>query len=313
VEDVLRAEPLGRVARARLREVNRAVYVKELCPPAALPASDRERLVRAFEEERRLLGEVRDSRVVRPLDFGRTEVGTYFLVFDCPETMGARHMPVDPRALPRDEWVRVGAEVCRALAALEERGLTPPVFEPESVALTGAGEVRFLPVQFGGLALRVGLPPAFHRPGGPYPSPESPDSGSLAVGALCFSVGAWLYAMLSGDTSRSMAAVVSAGGRPEPLWMRNPEIRGPVDDAVQRALDPDPARRFPGMAAFAEALEAAAASRAPAAGASAPSAEPVTKPAAEESPALAYGLWALGLAVAGSLAGWILAQLAPPP
>src|SRR4051794_30604269 len=79
IEEVHWVEPLGRVLKARLPELNREVYLRELCPPSSLLPADQERLVRAFEAEARVLSRTVDPRLPRPADLGTTERGTHFL------------------------------------------------------------------------------------------------------------------------------------------------------------------------------------------------------------------------------------------
>src|SRR4051794_9247466 len=88
IEEVCWIEPVGRVVRGRLPELNRRVLLRELCPPATLLPADGERLLRGFEAECRLLAALEDPRVPRPCDAGATGRGTRFVAYEEPEASG---------------------------------------------------------------------------------------------------------------------------------------------------------------------------------------------------------------------------------
>jgi hypothetical protein len=99
-----------------------------------------------------------------------------------------------------------------------------------------------------------------------YMAPEQARLGStLDVRADVYALGALAYHMLTGrppSLPASVAAVADAAALPvvRPSKIR-PDIPSPVDGVVLRALNPHPGRRWPSAAAFADALDAAAAAR----------------------------------------------------
>jgi len=317
VESVLRIEPLGRLLSGRLSGSTRAVYIQELCPPATLPAADRERLVRAFEAEGRALWRLPEPRVLRPCDSGSGAADTRYLVFDRPETAGYQPLPSDPRSCSTARWAELAGEICRALAALHAAGIQPVQFEPSSIWISGQGDVLYLHLGWSHFPVRQELPRSLAPPHPLYASPELLAGLDATPSSLTFSVAAWLYVQLSGLPA-SPAALVAAGRRPDPLWNINREVSASLDDAIQRALHPDPERRYASLREFAEALTGAAPVASP--GASASPDEPTLAMQAGTGSNTSgmslpwqWGAWAAGLAVAGALAGWALAVSLPAP
>ncbi len=248
VEEVLRVEPLGRVSRASLPELGRRFYVRELHPPAFLPEADRDRLRSAFERECRLLAQLDDPRLPRPYDFGATAEGSRFLAYEEPDPARFGPPPRDRRAWAPEVWTQAGVSLCQVLSALLEAGAVPCQVDPEGLLVAPDGEIRYLPLGLTHFAVRLALPSSLAAPS-PYAAPEARDPDASAGPALAYSVGAWLYVMLSGDDSQ--AARLSTG-RPPPLWSLHPAVRASVDDVVQAALRREAAERLSGSAGSAE-------------------------------------------------------------
>jgi serine/threonine protein kinase len=308
-----RIEPVGRIVEALLPELNRDVYIRELCPPPTLTLPDRERLLHAFESEAALLGRVADPRVARPSDVGWTLTGTLFLAYDPPEREGYGPLPQEPGALNAEAWAQLAAEVCRAAAALADAGVLLHEVDPEFIFLSAQGGLRLLPLGMGHLPLHLGLPAGLVA-GSPYAAPEVARGAAPGAPALCFSIAAWLYTMLAGRGRPSPASLVAAGVQPEPLWTINGAVPVALDDAIRAALSPDPTSRPADLRSFAGALQSSMRSTRglPIVPPKAEVSGPVTPAGEQPSPALQFLAWAVGLGVAGSLCGWVLGQLFPP-
>lgn len=312
IDEVSRAEPFGRVLRARLPEIDRSVYLREVRLPATLPAEDRARLTRAFLEECRLLVSLRDPRLAAPCDYGLTEAGTAFIAYDRPEAAGCE--PVSPvrRGRPVPACLHDAAEMARALATLWAAGVVYYPFQPESFFVSPIGSIEFLHLGTAQLPLRLGLPGSRALAQDPYAAPEERAGQEITESALIFSLAAWLYAALSGDERHSPAADIAAGRQPEPLWIRNPGVLSSVDSTVQRALCQDPAARFPTLAAFAAALASATPAAPPGPALRPPTQEPGTAAGGgpeAATPLLGWVAGAVGLGLAGWLSGWAIAAL----
>lgn len=305
IEATLREEPLGRVLRGRLPELNRGVWIGELCPPPALPTEPRERLLRGFEEECRRLVEVGDPRVQRPCDLARTDDGVPFVVFDRAEALGYEPLP-ERRELPPEEWVRIAVATCEILQALLDAGISVPALHPANLFRAENGTLRYVPLQFGkGPARRLDTAHST------IASPELLARGQTSPAGLVYAVAAWLYGQLAGLPAHELAARALAGEQPEPVWSHNAAVRAPVSDALETALRNRPEERYPTPRALAAALlagEIQAVSPAPAA--------PTAGPPEPRDPVLLVGWWITGAALitlAGVLFGWVLAQVRQIP
>jgi len=311
IEKTCRMNAVGRVVVARHQQLNRRVYLKELCPSPAIAASDREELYRAFERECASLAGTLDLRVARPVDVGLSAAGTRYLAFELPTAH--EPLPDDPGALSAEEWLRLGVEVGGTLSGLLAGEIPLRWLEPECFFLSRPGEVAYLHLSLEHLML-----PFADRYGAPSPrfgAPEIARPEVAAEAALVFSVGAWLYRALSNDPTTSPAAAVAAGRTPEPLWHLNPAVPAVVDETVRKALSPDPAQRYGSMAAFTTALECCRAKTAASGRPPVPAFEPTLAFAGAEERFAAwhYAAWAGGMGLAGSAIGWALARVIPLP
>lgn len=290
VDEVWREEAAGRIVRARDPRGEGAVLITELFLP---PEPDPQRALRAeaLHSAAEALARVSHPSVARPCDLGETET-SFFAVFQRPDPSEYRPLSDVYRSLGVEELVAAAGQATEALAALVAASAAPPRFCPEFVLRSRSGAVKLLPLELT-VPLAAGEPP-----------PHAPPAGLSGAGALAYSVAAWLYLALAPGAAPPREQAEQGRG-PEPLWTLNPSVRAAVDEALQNALAPGPVERS--LQDLARALRSrAAANPAPP---PAPPADPM-----ESEPELPrwllYGGWA-GMALAGSLAGWILAQAFP--
>ena len=305
IDATVREEPLGRVLRGRLPELNRGVWLGELCPPPAHSAEPRARLIRAFEEECCRLMEVGDPRVQRPCDLARTGDGVPFVVFDRPETLGCEPLP-GRRELSPEEWVRIAVGTCEILQALQDAGIAVAALQPANLFRAEDGTPRYVPLHFGnGLG---GGAEASHPAIG---SPELLALGQASAAGLVYSVAAWLYGQLTGLPAHELAGRALMGEPLEPVWSYNAAVRTEVKNALETALRIRLEERYPSLRAFADALLADEIPPAPPTVASVAAASPPPR-----DPMLLVGWWITGAALVtllGVLCGWVLAQVRPIP
>lgn len=302
VDAVQREEPLGRLLRARLPELERGVWIAELCPPAALTPDERDAWSTRFEEDARRLMDIGDPRVLRPCDLARSDDGCLFLVFDRADTAEFGALPADAGRLEPEEWIDAAAAACEMLQAVRDAGVDVTLLQLENLLRSDSGELRYLPVHFAHLS-RV-----YAAPTEAISSPEERSGGLPSATALVFAVGAWLYGCLADRLAEQLADDCLRGIPPEPLTAIRASIRPAVSAALETALRLDPAERFESLRDLAEALE--------------PRGRPwIGTPADAAEPSAWKGAvaarWAVTAAIAlaalGLLFGWAAAQLFPLP
>ena len=93
-----------------------------------------------------------------------------------------------------------------------------------------------------------------------YLDPELADGAEPSAASDQYALGVVCYEALSGSvpyTGHAPLAVIRAADRAAHAPL-DPDVHGPLAGVVERAMDRDPAKRFPNCAAFAEALRAGA-------------------------------------------------------
>jgi serine/threonine-protein kinase len=227
----------------------------------------RSHVVSRFEREAMAASRVRHENVLevhRPVTIlQETRFFTMELLvgLDLADTLASQ-----PR-LPLARAVRIARGVARGLGAAHQAGVVHRDVKPENVFLVHAADgsevVKVLdfgaawvmgeePLKAGRITARSG---AVGTP--EYMAPEQLAGALGHPSADVYSLGIVLYEMLSGAvpfTGATWVEVAQAHARaPVPLLLGAPE---PLVRALSTALEKEPARRFPNMAAFEGALAA---------------------------------------------------------
>ena len=217
--------------------------------------------------EGRLMARVRHPNVVTILGAQRIAgVSGLWMEFVEGRTLAAEVGERGP--FDADELVQVGAELARALDAVHRAGLVHRDVKAQNVLREAGGRVVL--GDFGtGLELdepdeaRGGLAgtPAYLAPEIFARAPATPQSDLYSLGALLFHLATGQHAV-PGRSLRDLRDAHARGTRQSMEALR-PDLPGPIRQAIDRALDPDPERRFESGAAMAAALEACAVSSRP--------------------------------------------------
>lgn len=208
-----------------------------------------------FEQEAQILRRADSERLVRIHDFGELpdgrpyQVMTYAAGGTLAERLAAGPLPVHTA-------LRTAAEIARATTDLHEAGVLHRDLKPSNVLYDIVrGTERVLVADLGlakAIAHASGFTVVAGTPG--YMAPEqSRPGGGIDVRADVHAIGAMAYQMLTGHAPQANKA---------PSRLR-PQISRQVDRVVLRALDAERDRRWPTAAAFAAALDEAAAGSAP--------------------------------------------------
>ncbi|MFC8616942.1 serine/threonine-protein kinase [Micromonospora purpureochromogenes] len=220
-----------------------------------------------FGEEARILRRAESDRLVRVLDVGELADGRPYLVMTYASggTLAER---LETGPMPVRDALATAADLARGVAVLHDLGIIHRDLKPSNVLFTGPGTAERVLVGDLGLAKALAHGSGFTiiagSPG--YMAPEQARlGGGLDARADVYALGALAYHMLTGrppSLPASVQAVAAAAAMPvvRPSKVR-PDIPSRVDGVVLRALNPDPARRWPSAAAFADALDVAATAR----------------------------------------------------
>lgn len=253
----LGAGGMGVVYEGRDPELDRRVAIKVLHE-----ASDTDAGV--LRREARLLAGFAHEHSVTVFDIGTDpETGQLWLAMELVDGVDMRRwLEAEPRS--RSDVLQTFTACGSALAAMHRAGLSHGDFKPENV-LVGEGVVK---VADFGLARLVGEPSVgrsfeavsadretLSTVGGGtagYIAPERLDGGKASPKADQFALAVAVYEALHGKLPYASDEDARQGRRVE-------SERDPLDTILARALDPDPAQRFPDCDAFVAELRATAA------------------------------------------------------
>jgi Tol biopolymer transport system component len=240
----------GDVYRAWDPRLDRDVALKLLSADRAAP-------VPTVVDEARLLARVRHPNVitVHGADVIEGRVGLwmeYIRGTTLAEAVGT-HGPFGAR-----EAASIGIDLCRALAAVHSAGLVHRDIKPQNVMREAGGRIVLMDFGAGGeessRRVRCGIA------GTPlYLAPELFDESPATVRSDIYSLGVLLYFLVTGthpvtgDTAGDLRARHTEGTRRR-LRDARADLPAPFVDAVERALDPDPAHRYDSAGAFEAAL-----------------------------------------------------------
>jgi serine/threonine-protein kinase len=252
---------MGIVYLARdLRHV-RPVALKILLPElAAYSGSDR------FRREIHFAARLQHPHILTVLDSGRVgerggDGGHLWYTMPFVEGESVRDRLRREGQLPLGDALRITTESARALDYAHQQGVIHRDIKPENILLTRDGTT--LLADFG-IARAVGAEDGLTRTGVPigtpaYMSPEATDDAELDARSDQYSLASVLYEMLAGEapyTGKSVHAIVARR-----LTSPIPSVRAlraavpaAVDEAIRKAMAPEPADRFASVAGFAQAL-----------------------------------------------------------
>jgi eukaryotic-like serine/threonine-protein kinase len=214
-----------------------------------------------FLREIRLTGRLIHPRILSLLDSGNAGGQLWFTMpYIDGETLRDR-LNRDLR-LPVDEAVRLTREIAEAVEHAHGHGIVHRDIKPENILLA---EGRPLVADFGiAKALGEAAGSRLTETGlvigtAAYMSPEQAAGDPIDARTDIYSLGCVLYEMLAGEppfagpTGHAMIARRMAGP-PRYLRIVRPDAPVEVDEALQRALAPEPEDRFESAARFAHAL-----------------------------------------------------------
>jgi serine/threonine-protein kinase len=227
----------------------------QLIPLASLSEDERAR----FEESAQAARKLDHANIARVFDTAAEDDHVVF-VSEYVEGESAEEWIDEHEPMPADAVLRIGFQVANALAAAEERGVSPRAIQPANlIILPGVAADGGWP----GIKVRnFGLPPVKLNSGQgetrelvpsmppQFASPEQRENRALDVRSDIFSLGATMWFLLAGSAPPAAEANES-GPR-----LSAPDVPRFVRNLVSRMLRTDPEERPQDLAAFAERIRA---------------------------------------------------------
>ncbi|MBF6605958.1 MAG: Stk1 family PASTA domain-containing Ser/Thr kinase [Chloroflexi bacterium] len=248
---------MATIYRAHDSQLDRDVAVKVLRPEYG---RDPDFGVR-FRHEAQAAASLNDPNIVSVYDFGQDEHGPYIVMelVDGEDlaTIIRRNGPLGVR-----QAARLTAEVARALSAAHARGIVHRDVKPGNILVATDGRVKV--TDFGiarAIAEAQMTLPGLTLGSVHYFSPEQARGEQTTAASDIFSLGIVLYEALTGrrpfegDGAAAIAVARLQGPTPDPSAVMS-GIPASIAALDRRALERDPADRFPSAAAMADALEA---------------------------------------------------------
>jgi serine/threonine protein kinase len=273
LEEQIGAGGLGQVYRGRHLRLDKAFAVKLLLP--AFVADDAVR--KRFDREAQALSRLTHPCCVGITDYGISAEHGPYIVMELVEGVAlSHHTRGDGLAL--GESLELVAMVLRGLEHAHDQGIAHRDLKPDNIMLVERPlePGRLLPriLDFGLAKIRAGLGAGAAAElthagllvGTPaYMAPERIAVGRKAGGddtlADIYSVGIILYELCCGrrpfvDDDLTAVVDMQLNQPPPPPSNLRPSLPAELDAVVLRALEKEPAARFPTAVAFREALEA---------------------------------------------------------
>ena len=251
---------MGAVFRARQETPSREVALKALRPGLAS-----ESLLKRFDQEVRVLGNLEHEGIARIHDAGVQDGVPFFVM----EFVHGVSVTADARGKSREERIDVFLRICGAVQFAHERGVVHRDLKPANILVDERGAPRVL--DFGVARVTDGELRAITQStiAGQlvgtlaYMSPEQAAGARDAVDARAdvYALGVILYELLAGrrplavdDTTIPEAVRMICDRDPTLLGEIDPSLKGDLETIAAKALEKEPARRYASAAALADDL-----------------------------------------------------------
>ncbi len=239
---------------------------------------DTQAVIGRFLQERRILARLAHPNIARLLDAGAAGDGRPYLVMERVDGLTIDRW-CEQRRLSLQQRLELMCQVCEAVYAAHREQIVHRDLKPSNVLVDKAGEVKLLDFgvsklagEDGGDQTQTVLGMAPLTPD--YAAPEQLLGQPVTAATDVYALGLLLYRLLTGQlphSRTSLAAAVTASGnddrvtRPSlmlrqtraatvPKTFRAGDLDGDLDQIVLKALQREPARRYPSAAELADDL-----------------------------------------------------------
>jgi len=210
-----------------------------------------------LRHEMRILGRLSpDERFPQPLELIEQDED-FFLVMTEIEGITleqhVRELGTQGRLPPTQQVLAWARELAGALATIHAQGIVYRDLKSPNIIVGDDGHLKIVDFE---LAYEIGQAPPEGRGTPGYLSPQRHEGQTPSVTDDVYGLGAILYFAVSGAEPSLAPRALHLLDRPLDLLNRDVDPR--LMHLIARCLDPDPARRFPSMAAIESALSAMA-------------------------------------------------------
>jgi len=262
IERVLGQGGMGTVVAARHTRVGQRVAIKVLS--SAL--REYPELVARFEREARAAGSLSSPHAVRVFDIDTTEDGTPFIVMELLDGRDLADIVDKEGPFAVSRAVALVREACEAIAEAHRLGIIHRDIKPSNLFLANVDGKEMVKVLDFGIAKHAkskeaSITTAVAPLGTPqYMSPEQVRCAKdVDVRTDVWSLGVTLYELLVGrtpfahDSASACIASIAADPVPDPRTFRK-DLPADIAEILMRALEKNPAHRFPSVESFVDAL-----------------------------------------------------------
>ena len=255
IETEIASGGMGTVYSARDERLNRPVALKVLSANLLAEAD----LVERFRREARAVAALSHPNIAGVFDYGEQD-GRPVIAMELAPGKDLGQILRSEGPLDIERAVRIGSQICAALAHAHAAGIVHRDIKPANVIVSETDDVK---VTDFGIARATGdekLTATGSVMGtAHYISPEQAGGGATTASSDIYSAGIVLYEMLTGVVPYTGDSLMSVALRhinetvPAPSGVRR-EVPAALDEVVARATAKDPRRRFRDAAEMAGAL-----------------------------------------------------------